>query len=197
MGREAIAVAHWRGEAAEVKALLESTEIILRGDIRARIRRDAIEAVAVEEDALAVTTDGERLILELGEAEAAKWAARLLAPPPTLADKFGLSPSKPAFVLGEAGDNALAAALDGATAADPAQAAMLVAMLASPADLDATLALAVAHPTLPTWCVYGKGKAAAVTDAQVRAAFRDAGFVDTKSSAVSDRWTATRYARRK
>ena len=37
MGREAICTCDWAGEVTEVKALLETSEIILRGGIRKRI----------------------------------------------------------------------------------------------------------------------------------------------------------------
>ena len=46
---------------------------------------------------------------------------------------------------------------------------------------------------LRVWCVYRKGKAAPVGDGAIRTAFRDAGWMDIKSCAVSAAWTATLY----
>ena len=40
MGREAEGHARWRGQEGAVKAFLKSDGIILRGEIRARVRRD-------------------------------------------------------------------------------------------------------------------------------------------------------------
>lgn len=69
---------------------------------------------------------------------------------------------------------------------------MIVAVLTGPGDLEAALAVGQASG-LQVWCVHGKGADAAVGDAAVRAAFRGAGWVDIKASAVSDALTATLY----
>ena len=42
MGRTSITIAQWQGQTAEVRALLEATEIVLRGGIKARVARAAI-----------------------------------------------------------------------------------------------------------------------------------------------------------
>lgn len=196
MGREAATLAHWRGEAAEVKALLESTELIVRGAIRVRIPWATITGVRAEEGALIVDVGADRLVLELGLVEATKWAATLLKPPPTLAHKLGVGADRPAFVVGVVNDPVLAAALDGATVRTSSGATMLIAVLRVLDDLETALRVARSEPTLPIWCVHGKGKRAIVTDAAVRMRFRAAGYVDNKTSAVSEHWTATRYSPR-
>lgn len=193
MGREAIATCHWRGEAAEVKALLEGREIILRGAIRLRLDRAACEAMAHDGDDLILTTGGERLVLALGEVEAAKWLAKLQAPLPTLAQKLGLSAAKPALVIGTLNDPELAQALAGGITSEPDRAALLIAMIECRSDLAAALALAQTKPQLHIWCVYPKGKAALVSDAEIRTTMRAAGLMDNKTCAVSERLTATRY----
>jgi hypothetical protein len=66
-------------------------------------------------------------------------------------------------------------------------------VLASHADLEAALAVARAAPALPLWCVYGKGKHGGIGDAAIRKYLRDHGYIDSKSCAVSDNLTATRY----
>ncbi len=195
MGREALTQAQWRGETAEVKALLESAEIILRGAMRVRILRTTITRVRAEDGALIVEAGTERLVLDLGPAEASKWAA-ILHTPPTLAHKLGVDADRPAFLVGEVDDPALAAALDNATVPTPAEATVLLAVLRVADDLDGALRVAQAQPPLPIWCVYVKGKKVGVTDAAVRLLFRSAGYVDTKACAVSHRWTATRYTSR-
>ena len=45
------------------------------------------------------------------------------------------------------------------------------------------------------WVVHGKGPDADQSDALVRIAMRGRGYVDNKTSAVSDKLTATRYVR--
>ena len=70
-------------------------------------------------------------------------------------------------------------------------------MLHEEADLDAAVTLAASAPRLALWCVYPKGRTSPVGDAVVRAYLRQRGYIDSKSSAISDRLTATRYARTK
>jgi hypothetical protein len=193
MGREAIAVARWRGAVEEVKVLLEAHEIVLRGAIKARIPRVGISGLSVEDDSLFLHSDGELLVLELGEREAVKWHASLLKPPPSLADKLGISAGSPVFAMGDCSDPDLSAALTGATCPSPGQASILLAIITSESDLSAAMTMARQHPKLFLWCVYGKGKSAAFGDAAIRAFLRERGYIDSKSCAISADLTATRY----
>jgi hypothetical protein len=195
MGREAVAVCRWQGDVAEAKILLESQEIILRGDVRARIARGSITGARVDGDDLVVTAAAGELVVELGSIQAAKWAAAILKAPPTLASKLGIDAARRAFVIGTVADATLADALDGATTDVPGEAAVLVAVVLSDAELAAAFAVAETLPTLAVWCVYGKGKAAKTGDGAVRAFMRSRGYVDSKSCAVSGALTATRYGR--
>lgn len=195
MGRSSDTIAQWQGQTAEVRAVLESTEIILRGGIRERVPRGAFTDMTVDQGWLQLNTDRGVLVLELGEVEAARWLTALQKPLPTLAEKLGVSPACLAFVLGVVEDAVLVAALRGAVTAELDDAGVLVVVLATAEDLAAAFALAEAAPELGVWCVYLKGRGAAVTDALVRGYFRDRGYVDSKSCAVSDFLTATRYGR--
>jgi hypothetical protein len=196
MGREATAACEWKGQRGTVKALLDSRELILRGDVRDKIARGDIAAVSVEGDALILDIQGARLTLNLGAAEAAKWQAALLKRLPTLAEKLGIDAARPAFVWGNTDDQELAAALAGATAPAIADASVLVAVLSSEAQLDNAFEIATTAPTLPLWCVYPKGKSADPSDSIVRTFMRDRGYMDNKTCAVSERLTATRYDKR-
>jgi len=193
MGREAVAMCRWQGKVAEVKALLESHEIILRGDIRAKISRATISAPKIDKDALVLRADGETLRLELGLKEAEKWLAALLKPLPSLAEKLGVSKSSKAFVIGKVDDAELKTALVGAATKAPKDAAVLIAMLRNEADLKAAIKAAGGAAHAPVWCVYGKGKFATLSDSAIRTTMRANGFVDNKTSGVSDQLTATRY----
>ncbi|MGL5837510.1 MAG: hypothetical protein ACRCY3_03320 [Sphingorhabdus sp.] len=193
MGREAIATCHWRGDVAEVKVLLEAKEIILRGDIRLKVDRGSIEAIVQEDEDLVLTVAGEALILGLGSKEADKWREYLLKPLPTLAEKLGVSATRKAFVMGTHDDPDLAKALEGVTASDPGNAAVLIAILRDETDLKAAIENALKVPDRHIWCVYGKGKFATIADGTIRTAMRSHGFADNKSSGISEQLTATRY----
>ena len=141
-------------------------------------------------------TDRGPLVLELGVVEAARWLVDLQKPVPTLAQKLGVTAGCLAFVSGPMEDEALVAALQGYTTPTLAEAGVLVVALGAPGDLTAAYTLAQSATQLHIWCVYPKGRSAAVTDATVRAYFRDRGYIDSKACAVSDALTATRYGKR-
>ena len=193
MGRETVVVCHWQGEVAEAKLHLDSQALQLRGAIRADIPRAAIRDAVLTEGGVLVRTDGPELMLEFGETEAQRWQKAILKKPPTLAEKLGVSAEVPAYVLGDFNDEPLATALSGARVAEPDEAGILLAIIMEEPDLQAAADLVLAHPDKHIWMVYRKGKAAVVGDTMVRTHMRGLGFVDSKTSAMSDQLTTTRY----
>lgn len=193
MGREALIHAEVAGEAGEVRALLESGELILRGDIRRRFARAALEDLGVEGGILRFACGGEIMRLYLGAEVATRWASVIAKPPPSLRAKLGLDKGARALMIGSCDDAALIEALEGATVGKNGDADMLIAYLAGPDDLASALAVQSTGRARPLWAVYPKGKDVAFGGSAIRAALRAAGFRDTKSCAVSDRLTATRY----
>lgn len=197
MGREAQVVCTIGHHTETVKALLESQELILRGPtLRRRFERSALLQLRVQAETLHFLAADEAVALALGAAQATKWLVALQAPPRSLAAKLGVSAAAPAAVFGPVADDVeLAAALQDATTGDVRAAAMLVALVRSPDDLAQAVQrhADVAGPAL--WVVHAKGKAAALGDAAIRQTLRASGYVDNKSTAVSDRLTATRYRR--
>jgi hypothetical protein len=192
MGREAEGHAVWRGVSGAVKALLESDGIILRGEVRGRLPRDGLMGWRVEGEDLCLRSEGEPLVLTLGAKEAAAWVRALEKPVPSLAAKLGVSGMARVWVIGGPAPEEIAVAVAGAQASGPEDAALIVAVLTGPGDLEAALAAGQASG-LRVWCVHGKGKGAAVGDGLVRAAFRGAEWMDIKASAVSEGFSATLY----
>jgi ethanolamine utilization microcompartment shell protein EutS len=181
---------------AEVRALLESREMILRGPIRRTIPIASIADLRIEAGALRFRVGDEAIVLELGEDKAARWAKKIATPPPSLAHKLGLGPAAKALVFGAVTDTALIAALAGHRADTAAEAALGLAVVADEAALDRALVdFAASGISGPVWIVHGKGPRASIGDGAVRAHMRAAGFKDNKVSAVSDALSATRYAR--
>lgn len=197
MGREAIAICDLNGEIAEVKVLLESTEIIVRGALRARIPRADIEGWIVDNDILEITAGEQRLRIDFGSNEAKLWAVALSKPIPTLAQKLGVDTNRRAYVVGQVEEVELELALLDGTASEISEAAMIIAILMTEMDLINAVALARSRPNCPIWCVHGKGKSATVKDGDIRSAMRAAGFSDSKTSGISDKMTATRYLLKK
>ena len=193
MGREAIVHAEVGAQADEARALLESGEIILRGAIRRRFPRSALEQVRVENQALCFTCAGETVSLHLGADIAEAWDLAISTPPPNLRAKLGLHEGALALQVGAFGDVELAQALDGVLARDDSSAQMIVACVQTAADLDSALLVHAQRPGLPLWVIYPKGHAVEFGGSAVRATLRTAGFRETKACAVSDHLTATRY----
>ena len=65
MGREASCQCNWAGTTGDVKALLETNEIILRGEIRRRIPLQKLANVKVQADRLCFSVDREPVQLYL------------------------------------------------------------------------------------------------------------------------------------
>jgi hypothetical protein len=196
MGREAEAHGRWAGQEGWTKAILESAEIILRGDIQARLPRAGLSDWRVDGDTLLVRSAGDLLELGLGADEAGRWVAALDKPLPTLAQKLGVSATCQAYLTGCPKIAELNAALLGGATADLEKAGVIIAVLQNELGVERALTLGRARPDLAIWCIHGKGKSAAVTDAGLRSIMRGAGYMDVKTSAVSADWTGTRYKRR-
>jgi hypothetical protein len=194
MGLEATAIAHWQGQSGPVRLHLDSTAFDLKGAIRLSIPRAAIADPRAEAGRLTLTAHGEPLAIDLPEADAARWCAALLKPVPTLAQKLGIGPEAPACLVGETDDTTLLTALEAARAATPDDARILIAIVHAVADLEPAATLAGPRPV---WIVTGKGRHATVRESDLRTWLRDAGFGDSKSCAVSETLTATRWQRRR
>ena len=192
MGREAEAEAEFSGASGAVRVLLESSEVILRGAVKARIARGAIRSFHTEGADLVLLTDRGPLRLTLGGAEAARWMTVLAKPPPSLAVKLGLRADRLVHLLTPLTDAALIAAT-ASFRAPPDTAACLLAELPDAASLDALAPALARWPALPFWAVTLKGKDSPFPENALRGLLRAAGYMDVKSCAVSPRWSATRY----
>ena len=193
MGREALVHAEVGRETGEVRALLESGELILRGAIRRRFPRPSIKSVTVKNDTLCFICSGESVRLHLGARAVEAWRKAIATPPPDLRAKLGLGKRARALLVGSFDDDVLANALKGVIVKDGLAAAMLIVCVRGSADLTAAQAIHAAHPGLFLWTIYPKGRGVAFGEREIRTVLRAAGFRDTKSCAVSSLLTATRY----
>ena len=193
MGREALVHAEVGDETGEVRALLESAELILRGAIRRRFPRSSIKSVTVKNDTLCFTCSGESVRLHLGTRAAEAWRKAITTPPPGLRAKLGLDKGARALLIGSFDDAVLVSALKGVVVEDGSDAVMLIVCVKGPGDLAAAQAVHAAYPSLLVWTIYPKGRGVAFGEHEIRAMLRAAGFRDTKSCAVSSLLTGTRY----
>jgi hypothetical protein len=196
MGLEAKCSCRCNGSSGEVKALLETRELILRGEVRRSFRIAEVTGVRVENDNLCFRALDDEIALRLGRDVAQRWAKKMTTPPPSLAQKLGVGPSTKVLVIGSVEDPALIAALADSTADRAKEARLSLAVVDSETILKRALRI---HETLPLktpiWIIHGKGPNAAFGQDSVRRLMREAGYKDSKISGVSDNLSATRYAR--
>lgn len=195
MGREAVCKCVWAGTAVEVRALLESAEVILRGGIRKRIPLNEIKQVKALTDRLRFVVAGETVELFLPSKNAAIWAAAITSPPPSLARKLGITSTTVVRTIGDITDRALNSALAEAAEISAKDAALIVAYVDSPESLHRTLKEARAQlmQAVPILMVYAKGKGHAIDEMAIRSLFRANGMMDTKIASVSATLTALRF----
>ncbi|MEM8538343.1 MAG: hypothetical protein AAGF56_10850, partial [Pseudomonadota bacterium] len=139
------------------------------------------------------TADGHQLVITLPADEAARWHKALLKKPPTLADKLGIATDTCVFVAGECNDRALKEAIAIAETTVPEQASVLLAMVFTQVDLEKAADLGSDNADKHVWMINRKGKDAAIGANVIRTHMRNKGFIDSKSCAVSDQLSATRY----
>src|SRR6202047_4823255 len=84
---------------SEGKALLETSEIIFRGDFRLKIPFATIQSIKVVGDDLQVQSAEGATIFKLGSATAAKWRDKILHPK-TRIEKLGIRPGTRVSLIG-------------------------------------------------------------------------------------------------
>jgi hypothetical protein len=194
MGREAICDCTFNGTTAKVKALLESEEIILRGDIRMRAPLHALHDVRVESESLCFHFDKHPVQLRLGAAAAKSWAKKIKTPPPSLADKLGIT-GKTVRTIGPISDRALDSALSSAALISARNPDLILSYVDTLESLATTLREAKAQlaRSIPIWLVYRKGPGHPLNESAIRTTLRAQGLMDTKVASVSEHLTALRF----
>jgi hypothetical protein len=196
MGQEMECTAHVGRRALAGKAMLETDELVFRGDERLRIRlADVKRAKATDDGRLVIRFKGGTVSFELGAA-AAGWAARINNPPTRL-DKLGVKHGQRVALAGTVDaefERELETADVSVKRGRPGKGADLVVLGAERIrDLERIAAMEAAiAPDGAVWVVYPKGRAD-IREADVLGAGRDAGLVDVKVARFSDTHTALKF----
>jgi hypothetical protein len=195
MGAEAQTTVRMGRKTAAGKALLETNEIIFRGDVRLKIPLKDITALEAKSGRLTITWPEGKASFELGD-QAAKWADKIRNPKSRL-DKLGIKPCQHVSIINvkEKGFlaelRARAASVSNGTAAKDSDAIFLGAE--TPEELDAVPELV---PYIKRdgaiWTVTPKGKGG-VREADVMAVGKAAGLVDVKVVAFSETHSANKF----
>ena len=196
MGLELETTCTHAGQTYKVKALLESTELILRGELKRKLPLISLTNVRATNKALNFNANGESYNLALTADKAATWAKKIASPPPSLAKKLGISAEALAFVIGKTDYAELDVALNGNTTSASTQAAIFISVVRSEAELSTALK-AYGKAQAPLWLINVKGPKSALGENTIRDQLRALGFKDTKTCAVSATLSGTRYNRPK
>ena len=187
MGQEAACTCRAGLQVSKGKALLESTEILFRGEFRLAIPFQDIRAVAAKNGVLAVKTAAGTTSFELGP-RAEKWAEKIRSPR-SLIDKLGVEPGHTVSVIGVADAGFLRdarARAAGLSTGRPRKDSNLVFLgVASVAALErlSTLRESIRRDG-GIWVIWPKGQPHIKED-HVRAAAKRAGLTDVKVVAFS------------
>lgn len=186
---------NYAGQASEGKALLETSELIFRGDFRLNIPFAEITSVATDDGALSLGYAGDVAVFDLGR-DAERWAEKIRNPRGLL-DKLGVKPGMRVAVLG-VDDSEFRAQLVGRNGEpdagiDGGELDIVFYAVGRLHDLALLPQLRSAiRPAGAIWVVSPKGKGIEVRDVDVMAAAREAGLVDNKVASFSATHTALR-----
>jgi hypothetical protein len=201
MGQEARCTVRFQDTVSEGNALLETDDLVFRGDegLRLKLPFEEMRSVKALDGELHLQLADGPAVFELG-GQAEKWAHRILNPKGLL-DKLGVKPGMKVAVLG-VDDPAFLADLRARTEdisfEQPASAtdAIFVAVN-DPSGLDCLAALKRAiRPDGAVWVVFRKGRKDFNQNDILRGGLA-AGLVDVKVVRFSDTHTASKFVIRK
>lgn len=185
MGREATGQVRIGDAAGKAKVLLETDELIFRGEVKGRVPFTALTTIEPQPDGLHLRWPDGVATVELSEAEAGRWADSITNPP-SLLDKLGVHDGNSVVVL-DVDDRGFVAELAGRSVevrtTGPAD--VVIWGVDEPADLARLPALVDwIRPAGALWAVWAKGREE-LNENHVRQAALDAGLVDVKVARFS------------
>jgi len=199
MGREILCRAKSSGKWHQGKALLETSEVIFRGDLRLKIPFASLKAVAVRDGELHLKWGSDSAVFQLGPL-AERWAHAILHPKST-SEKLGIKPGLKISAVHMADDTTMRDARKAAkefTDAKPLQESDAIFFSATSEDelrgIKKLLPSLACNGSL--WVVYPKGQKE-ITELQVLAAGRAAGLYDIEVVSYSPTHTALKFVRPK
>ena len=85
---------------ADATVLLETDDLIVRGEARVKIPRAAIQDVTTRGGKLTVVSPHATVVMTLGADAAAKWMKKIQEPPKALIDKLDVKPTAKVWLFG-------------------------------------------------------------------------------------------------
>jgi hypothetical protein len=182
-------------EASEGKALLETSEILFRGEFRLKIAFSSIKSVRTVDGELRVQTAEGLAVFEIGDA-AEKWREKILHPK-TRIEKIGLKPGAKISLMGDFDAEFLAELkpLAGSVSKDKVATDFDAIVLAADSLKELSSVAKIAKSmkgATALWIVYPKGQKS-ITETDVIAVGRKTGLKDVKVVGFSATRTALKF----
>lgn len=195
MGQEVVCTARWGGKSVRGKALLETAEIIFRGEERKKIPFSSIRSMEAKDGELRLKTIEGLIVFELGE-RAEKWREKI-ANPKSVMEKLGVKPGQPAAVFGNLDAEFLKKLKEQKSNVEKSKIVDGVGWIFFGADAPGDLAeikkiAAKMKGSAALWVVYPKGQKH-ITETDVIGAGRKAGLKDVKVVGFSTTHTALKF----
>jgi hypothetical protein len=181
-------------QADAATVLLETDDLIVRGDARVKVARASITKVASRAGVVTVTSPTATISLTLGDEAAAKWHRKLQEAPKQLIDKLDVKPDAKVW-LWHIGDAALVAQISGRTSdvssgRSASNCDVVFVQIDSTDDLERLERAAKAIvDDGAIWAVHPKGKHG-VADTAVFQKAKALGLTYTKVARISDTLSA-------
>lgn len=196
MGRELRCTVTSGGQSSTGRALLETDELLFRGEFRLKIPFSQIQSLTTDGGRLHVEWPGGSAVFDLGP-NAEKWA-EMIRNPRSVIDKLGVKPGMRVFVTGLDDDEFAAdLATRAEVVASPDDVDMVFLGVDEPADMAhvAQLKGQIKRDGV-VWVVYRKGRKDFSENDVLRLGL-ESGMVDVKVVRFSGTHTATKFVIRK
>jgi hypothetical protein len=196
MGNEATCKVRFGKQESEGKALLETSEVLFRGDFRLKIPFSIIKSAKTVDGELRLQTAEGLALFHLGSATAGKWLEKILHPKSRI-EKLGVKPGEQVSLIGKFDSeflgevSALTKSVTKGKAASDAKHIFFAA--GSKEDFSALPKIAKSmRGAAALWIVYPKGQKH-ITENDVLAAGRKSSLKDVKIVGFSATHTALKF----
>lgn len=195
MGNESICRLRYAGKTSSGKALLETSEILFRGETRLKIPLSSILSVKALDGELHVRTKDGDAVFELGP-QAEKWREKI-ANPKSLIEKLGVKPGEKTLLAGNFPPDFLSNLRRHGAEIVQKQSAQnspwIFLAVDSLPELRRVNSLAKSmRGAAALWVVYPKGQKS-ITESDVRSSGLKAGLTDVKVASFSATHTALKF----
>jgi hypothetical protein len=195
MGQEVVCTARWGAKSLHGKVLLETSEILFRGEERLKIPFTSIRGVKAENGELRLKTDEGLVVFELGE-RAEKWREKI-ANPKSVMEKLGVKPGEPVAVIGKLDGEFLKKLKEQKSSVAPGKIVDGVGWIFLGAEKLGELGevkriASRMKGSVALWVVYPKGQKS-ITEVDVIGAGRKVGLKDVKVVGFSATHTALKF----